>query len=167
MHQAHKFLYDFTSLRRVIHIYFSFSPGLKKCAYAHMLVQETDNSRRTSRWTQPDSIHDVKALVNLAQRFVSLRRETFLTQVASGLTLFRQLQILRDLRQKDSFCLFDFFTDPKSKQTPGLKLQHRTSWRNCTKITPNAMWWKNEIQFCTHKLKKMEYAHQEGNKEAT
>lgn len=121
-----------------------------------------------SCWSQSDSIHDVKALVNLGQRFVSFkRRETFLTHVASGLTLFRQLQILRDLRQKDTFCLFDFFTDPKSEQTPGLKLQHATSQRNCTKITQNIMWWKNEIQFGTHKLKKLEYALQEAKKEAT
>ena len=121
-----------------------------------------------SCWSQSDSIHDVKALVNLAQRFVSFkRRETFLTWAASGLTIFRQLQILRDLRQKDTFCLFDFFTDPKTEQTPGIKLQHITSRRNCTKITPNVMWWKNEIQFCTHRLKKMEYGHQEAKKEAT
>lgn len=99
-----------------------------------------------SHWPQSGSIHAVKALVNLAQRFVPFtRRETFLTQVASSLTLFRQPQILRDLRQKDTFCLFDFFTDLKSEQTPGLKLQDITSWRKCTKITPNVTWWENEI----------------------
>lgn len=82
-------------------------------------------------------------------------RKTFLTQVASGLTLFKQLQFLGDLKQKDTFCSFELFTDAKSKQTPGLRLQHITSLRNCTKITLNVMWWKNEIQFCRHKPEKM------------
>ena len=120
-----------------------------------MLICWSRRQRHTSHWSQYDSIHEFKALVNLAQTFVSIkRREIFLTQVSSGLVLFRQLQILRELRQKATFCLFDFFTDVKIEQTPRVKLQHITSQWNCTKITPNTMWWKMKFSFVHTSLRK-------------